>query len=260
MIRCPRNAPTHPVRRIGVLTGAFALTLALGAQAVSVAEASAAKHPAMLVSTAKSPTLGTYLETAQGRTLYTFTLDATNKSSCTGECADAWPPLLVPKGAKLAKLVHGVKVSRLGKIKRPNGTFQLTYEGRPLYRFAGDKSAGQMTGQGFANDWSVALVSPTAAVTPTPATPAGTPAPQSSSTGSSGSSGSHSSSGSSGSGSSGSGSSGSGSSGSGSSGSGSAGSGSSGSGGSGGSTPPPPPPQPTPTPTPTPTPPVTGGY
>jgi predicted lipoprotein with Yx(FWY)xxD motif len=239
MPRFTPNAPAHTIRRVGVLTGAVVLALALGAQAMTVAEAAAAKHPAILVSTAKNAMLGNYLETVHGKTLYTFTLDTPAKSNCTGECAVAWPPLLVPKGVKLSELVRGVKLSRLGKIKRPNGTFQLTYEGKPLYRFAGDKSAGQTTGQGFANDWFVALVTPVAAVTPTGATPVATPTPQASSTGSSGSSVSHGSSGSSsssGSGSYGSGSSGSGSSGgSSSSGSGSSGSGSSGSSGSGSS-------------------------
>ena len=197
MFRFPRNAPTRPIRRIGIFTGAIALTLAFGVQAASVAEASAAKHATMLVSTMKSA-LGSYLETAHGLTLYTFSLDTTNKSACVGVCAKQWPPLLVPKGAKLSKVVHGVKTSKLGEIKRSNGKFQLTYEGKPLYRFAGDKSPGQMTGQGYDNVWSVALVTPVT-TTASPVAPVVTPTPQATSTGSTGSSGSHASSGSSGS-------------------------------------------------------------
>jgi predicted lipoprotein with Yx(FWY)xxD motif len=195
----PRNAPAHPIKRIGMLTGAFALTLAVGAQASTVVQANATKHVVLLVSTRKSATLGTFLDTTSGRTLYTFALDTGTKSACTGECAAAWPPLLVPKGAKLSNLVHGVKASKLGEIRRPNGKFQLTYDGKPLYRFAGDKVAGQTTGQGFANDWFVALVTPAATTTAPTAAPLVAPTPQATSSGSSGSSGSHSSSGSSGS-------------------------------------------------------------
>jgi predicted lipoprotein with Yx(FWY)xxD motif len=193
MSRFPRKAPTHRIKRIG-LVGGFALTLALGAQAVSVAGASATNHAVVLVSTVKSTTLGSYLVTTKGLTLYTFSLDTRTKSACTGLCAAEWPPLLAPKGAKLSSLVHGVKPSRLGEVKRSNGKLQLTYEGKPLYRFAGDRSAGQMTGQGFDKVWFVALVSP-AAVTATPnVAPVTTPAPLPTSTGSSGA---HSSSGSS---------------------------------------------------------------
>jgi predicted lipoprotein with Yx(FWY)xxD motif len=168
VFRSRRNTPTHAIRRIGMVAGGLTLALALGTQAASVEAASAAKHPATLVSTTKNAMLGAYLETAQGRTLYTFTLGTSTKSNCTGACATDWPPLLVPKGVKLSKVVHGVTASKVGEIKRANGTFQLTYEGKPLYRFAGDKKAGQTKGQGFDNVWFVALVSPAAAVTSTP--------------------------------------------------------------------------------------------
>jgi predicted lipoprotein with Yx(FWY)xxD motif len=169
MFRSRRNTPTHAIRRIGMVAGGLTLAMALGTQAASIEAASAAKHPATLVSTTKSAMLGAYLETARGRTLYTFTLDTSTKSNCTGACAIEWPPLLVPKGVKLSEVVHGVTASKVGKIKRANGTFQLTYEGKPLYRFAGDKAADQTKGQGLDNVWFVALVSPAADVTSSPA-------------------------------------------------------------------------------------------
>jgi predicted lipoprotein with Yx(FWY)xxD motif len=36
-----------------------------------------------------------------------------------------------------------------GVIKRTDGKRQLTYDGAPLYTFAGDKNAGDMNGQGL---------------------------------------------------------------------------------------------------------------
>src|SRR6202034_317922 len=156
------DAPTRRTTAFGAFAMAMALAVALGlsVQALSITAASAAKRPTILVSTAKSATLGTYLETAQRKTLYTFKLDTATKSHCTGACASDWLPLLVPKGAKLSTLVRGVSGSKLGRIRRSNGTFQLTYAGKPLYRFAGDKVAGSTEGQGLDNEWFVAVVVP----------------------------------------------------------------------------------------------------
>jgi hypothetical protein len=51
--------------------------------------------------------------------------------------------------------------SDLGTITRSDGTKQVTYDGHPLYYFAGDSGAGQANGQGsdgFGAKWW--LVSP----------------------------------------------------------------------------------------------------
>jgi hypothetical protein len=54
--------------------------------------------------------------------------------------------------------------SDLGTITRSDGTKQVTYDGHPLYYFAGDSGAGTATGQGsdgFGAKWW--LVSPAGA-------------------------------------------------------------------------------------------------
>jgi predicted lipoprotein with Yx(FWY)xxD motif len=175
MSRFTTVAPT----RLRVLACAATLALGVGASAVSVAGAAAKNHTAILVSTKDSASLGQYLVTTRGFTLYTYTLDTATKSACTGVCATEWPPLLVPKGAKLSGLVQGVKASKLGRVSRGHGKFQLTYLGKPLYRFAGDKSPGQTGGEGFENAWLVALVTPKGApvATPVTASPSPTTAP-----------------------------------------------------------------------------------
>jgi len=43
----------------------------------------------------------------------------------------------------------------LGTITRPDGTLQVTFEGIPLYRYAGDTKAGDANGQGSAGVWYV---------------------------------------------------------------------------------------------------------
>ncbi len=42
---------------------------------------------------------------------------------------------------------------RLGVVSRPGGTRQVTFRGRPLYRFTQDPGAGVVTGNGFADSF-----------------------------------------------------------------------------------------------------------
>ncbi|MEA2384537.1 MAG: hypothetical protein QOH72_4508 [Solirubrobacteraceae bacterium] len=89
--------------------------------------------------------LGPILTDSHGRTLYLWQADTGTKSTCTGACASAWPPL-VTTGKPTAG--SGVRSSLLATTKRTNGTQQVTYNGHPLYRFAGDTAPRQTNGQG----------------------------------------------------------------------------------------------------------------
>src|SRR5690348_16844997 len=59
--------------------------------------------------------LGTFLVDGKGRTLYLFEKDKTKKSTCSGACAAAWPPLTTTGHPKAA---GGAKASLLGTSKR----------------------------------------------------------------------------------------------------------------------------------------------
>jgi predicted lipoprotein with Yx(FWY)xxD motif len=86
------------------------------------------------------------LVNAQGFTLYYHTID-TPTSVCSGACAAAWPPLLLPSGTP------GSSVSlpgALGVETNVNGR-QVTYKGHLLYRWKNDANAGQATGEGINN-------------------------------------------------------------------------------------------------------------
>src|SRR5713226_4177013 len=88
----------------------------------------------------------TVLTNAQGFTLYYHTTD-TPTSVCSGACAAAWPPLLLPSGTP------GSSASlpgTLGVKTNVNGS-QVTYNGHPLYLWKNDASAGQATGEGINN-------------------------------------------------------------------------------------------------------------
>jgi len=93
-------------------------------------------------------TVGTVLvDGASGMTLYIFTEDVkdSGESVCTGECPAAWPALTVAAG-ETPTGGPGV-IGTLGTITRTDdSTLQVTYNGLPLYFFAGDTAAGEANG------------------------------------------------------------------------------------------------------------------
>ena len=117
------------------------------------------------VTVASKGTVGAVLSDAQGTTLYRYTPDTPGVSVCTGGCATSWPPLTLPAG--VTKPVAGPGVTNLGTTKRADGSLQVTYMGMPLYRFVGDTSRTDATGQGLGGTWYVLKASAS-----TPATPA----------------------------------------------------------------------------------------
>ena len=69
---------------------------------------------------------------------------------CTGACVAFWSPLTVGAGRPSAgDALHG----KLGVVSRPDGARQVTFRGRPLYRFTQDPSPGVVTGNGFADSF-----------------------------------------------------------------------------------------------------------
>lgn len=128
-----------------------------GTQATSTTSAgSTTSSPASTAPTVKtaSSKLGTILVDSKGFTLYRYTKDSKNKSTCTGGCASTWPPLLVTGSGSPV----GQGVSGLGTIPAAHGR-QVTYNGEPLYTYAGDSAAGQTNGQGVGGTWFVVTTS-----------------------------------------------------------------------------------------------------
>ena len=123
----------------------------------------------VVVYISEHPELGTILTEASGRTVYLFTLDERNDSSCSAGCALAWPPLLTV-GSPAAG--EGVTGTSLDSIRREDGYFQVTYGGQPLYYFAPDETPGDTDGQGVGDVWFVVSQGGQAVTTPPP-TPTG---------------------------------------------------------------------------------------
>ena len=126
---CTRQPSLRPMRRLTVL----ALAVLVAVLAFSAAAGAGSTAPTKRV--VKVETLsdgGSVLANLKGRTLYSLSVEKHGKFICTGGCLSIWHPLVVAKGVKPTGPVS------LGTVERPEGKTQVTYQGRPLYRFAED--------------------------------------------------------------------------------------------------------------------------
>lgn len=104
------------------------------------------------VSVREHADLGPILTDADGMTLYLFTNDESSASNCTGDCADAWPPLEVDENG----LIESVRTDvELGTTEHPEVGTMATAAGHPLYYYAQDEAPGDATGQGVGGVWYV---------------------------------------------------------------------------------------------------------
>lgn len=112
------------------------------------------KSPARVDVRSQQP-FGAYVVDARGMSLYLFEPDkAAEGSTCYGECARIWPPLLSEGDPRAA--APSLDGEKLGTIERRDGSQQVTYAGWPLYLYAPDKSAGDTRGQdvhSFGGGW-----------------------------------------------------------------------------------------------------------
>ena len=141
------NAPTLAVTPIP------ATDVPMSAPPVTAAPTAAAE---LTLELATDATLGTYVAGEDGLALYIFTPDAAapGKSVCNGDCATAWPPLVVDAVGDVAA---GTGITgALGTVTRDDGTLQVTLGGNPLYYYVGDAAAGDVKGQGLNDVWYLA--------------------------------------------------------------------------------------------------------
>ncbi|MET9494701.1 SCO0930 family lipoprotein [Streptomyces sp. NPDC006552] len=101
-----------------------------------------------------SAKLGKVLTDSAGFTLYRFDKDTAQPpaSHCDAACLKAWPA--VPAGG--AQAAPGVDPALLDEVSADDGTKQLTIDGWPMYRYAGDTSPGDAEGQGVGGTWHAA--------------------------------------------------------------------------------------------------------
>jgi predicted lipoprotein with Yx(FWY)xxD motif len=140
--------------KIILITAAVAL---LAAVSISAAVAGPLKGSRATVGVSKSA-FGRILVDGRGHSLYMFAMDRGRMSTCYGACAANWPPLI---SSTKARVRVGAKRSLLGRTRRMDGRWQVTYKGHPLYTFVKDTAKGDTNGEGlnaFGAEWD--LVSP----------------------------------------------------------------------------------------------------
>jgi predicted lipoprotein with Yx(FWY)xxD motif len=159
----------HDPRRNWLLAGVLALGAAAAVSACSSSPSSSAagspsRAPAaasVTISAKSIPGVGTVLVNERGQTLYLLTSEKGGKKiTCTqaNGCTHVWPETLLTNGMTAAKAGSGVQPSLLGTVKDPNGSPEVTYNGWPLYTFAGDSGPDMAKGEGitrFGGTWYV---------------------------------------------------------------------------------------------------------
>jgi len=116
-----------------------------------------------------------YLADAMGRPLYMFANDVpgSNSSACAAACLDKWPVF----DAKNIQIGTGLMLNDFGRFLRADGSWQTTFKGHPLYRFAMDAAAGGVSGDAAGGRWFVARDYLAFVASKTDLTPEGATAP-----------------------------------------------------------------------------------
>lgn len=116
---------------LGVLAAAVAVP------ATVFADTAAVKAP---VSSFVDPTFGKVLSRKDKQVLYFWQVEkkAGGKVRCVGDCAVAWPPLIVKSAKQVPKRIAGLS-GVFGTVRRPNGKLQVTRNKLPLYTYAHER-------------------------------------------------------------------------------------------------------------------------
>ncbi|MCZ7563823.1 MAG: hypothetical protein M5U08_08440 [Burkholderiales bacterium] len=90
---------------------------------------------------------GVMTDWSSHKTLYTYDKDPANpaRSACNAACAVKWPPFRPVEGDRA--------IRDFTIVERDDGSPQWAYKGKPLYFFAGDRTAGDKDGDGVGGVW-----------------------------------------------------------------------------------------------------------
>ena len=129
-----------------ILTGCSPDALDSGDSADNVTAISTSLSPpaaadAPLLKTADSP-LGTIAVDGEGMTVYVYNPDEENSQagSCDEACLRYWPAVTSVTDSPIVEGIDAV----IGTIDGPEGSFQITVNGKPVYRYLDDKVPGDM--------------------------------------------------------------------------------------------------------------------
>jgi predicted lipoprotein with Yx(FWY)xxD motif len=91
-----------------------------------------------------------YLTNSAGSALYALEGDV-NGEKCDAHCIEVWPPYSTNEAR--ATGADGVDAGQIKSITRSDGRKQLTYRGKPLYRYAADLGVGRTGGHDVRDRW-----------------------------------------------------------------------------------------------------------
>ncbi len=140
-------------RRVAVAGLALASALALALELVLVSPvagagtAGTAGTGSATVVALRLPHYGEVLATPGHMTLYLLSDERPGHITCGSGCLSLWPPLLLQPGRNAPRGGPGTR-GRLGIVDRGTSR-QVTYNGFPLYTYAGDPGPAASNGQGI---------------------------------------------------------------------------------------------------------------
>ena len=144
-VRLPRLVRIVP----GALVGVALVFAACNNQNSTTLSAPPTTDASLTLTLQKSP-VGPILATGGGGTLYDFVPDTPTHSACLNDgCVFQWPPLIKSGPIRLGQ---GLDPSRVGTLRRPDGSTQISYAGHPLYTYNLDVTPGLVTGQAIDQD------------------------------------------------------------------------------------------------------------
>jgi predicted lipoprotein with Yx(FWY)xxD motif len=148
---------------LGALAALALVATACGGSSGGAAPGSTVSGTTAMVSVKQVDGMGKVLVDSKGMALYSPEQESGGEVLCTGSCTSIWVPLTLSGSGKPTG-TSDVQ-AKLGTVDRPDGATQVTYEGKPLYTFVEDTSPGQVTGNGFHDQfggqqftWEVASV------------------------------------------------------------------------------------------------------
>lgn len=130
------------------LPAALAIAACGGGGSSGASTAAGSNASTTTVAVRQLPDVGSVLVDHNGKALYSSDLEASGKIVCDNTCNVFWKPLTPGAGKPTASAGAG----KLGEITRPDGSTQVTDNGKPLYTFSKD-SPGKATGNGFTDDF-----------------------------------------------------------------------------------------------------------
>ena len=131
------------------IAAAVALAACGGGSSGNASTGAASQTSAATLSVRQLSGVGSVLVDRSGKPLYSSNLEASGKIVCDDSACNAfWKPLTLASGKPTASAGTG----KLGVLTRPDGSRQVTVNGKPLYTFSED-SPGKATGNGFTDSF-----------------------------------------------------------------------------------------------------------